>query len=188
MRGVAAWYAGRIKVVAVEPELVPAMHTALAAGEATDVIVGPSIAADSLGAKRIGAVPFAVAKAFVNDSVLVADDDIRQAQRVFWEDLRLMIEPGGAAAYAALMSGRVPAASGANEWRPSSAAPTSICRPSPGDAVEHPAFVFAALSLTGQAQVLEVRVGLALGHRAPRTLREQVMRELLDGGRPVELL
>jgi threonine dehydratase len=46
-----------------------------------------------------------VAKAFVNDSVLVADDDIRQAQRAFWEDLRLMIEPGGAAAYAALMSG-----------------------------------------------------------------------------------
>ncbi len=103
--GVAAWYAGRIKVVAVEPELVPAMHTALAAGEATDVTVGPSIAADSLGAKRIGAVPFAVARAFVHDSVLVADDDIRQAQRLFWEDLRLMIEPGGAAAYAALMSG-----------------------------------------------------------------------------------
>lgn len=103
--GVAAWYAGRVKVVSVEPELIPAMHAALAAGEPTAVTVGPSIAADSLGTERIGDVPFAVARVFVHDAVLVADDDIRGAQRHFWEELRLMVEPGGAAAYAALMSG-----------------------------------------------------------------------------------
>jgi threonine dehydratase len=103
--GVAAWYAGRLKVVAVEPELLPAMHDSLAAGEPVEITLQPSIAADSLGARRIGAVPFAVAREYVSDAVLVADDDIRAAQRRLWDELRILCEPGGAAAYAAITAG-----------------------------------------------------------------------------------
>ena len=103
--GVAAWYAGRVKVVAVEPELLPGLHDALITGTPVDIELKPSIAADSLGARRIGAIPFAIAKTFVTAAVLVTDDAIRDAQRRLWSDLRILCEPGGAAAFAALTSG-----------------------------------------------------------------------------------
>ena len=103
--GVAAWYAGRVKVVAVEPELLPTMHDALAAGEPTEITLQKSIATDSLGARRIGAVPFAVARIYVERAVLVSDDAIRSAQLHLWNELRILSEPGGAAAFAALTSG-----------------------------------------------------------------------------------
>ncbi len=80
------------------------MYQALRAGR--PVTVGVSgLAADSLGANAIGAVPFATAAPFVDDAVLVSDDAIRAAQRSLWDTVRLMAEPGGAAALAALLSG-----------------------------------------------------------------------------------
>jgi threonine dehydratase len=75
------------------------------AGERVPVKVG-GIAADSLGA-QLGEVPWAISKHFVDEAVLVTDDDIRAAQNALWTDLRLVVEPGGAAAYAALMTGVV---------------------------------------------------------------------------------
>jgi threonine dehydratase len=109
--GVASWYRGAVKVVSVEPETIPAMQQALAAGEPVDVDVS-GLAADSLGARRVGAVPFACAAPFVHEAVLVTDDDIRAAQRELWDLVRLAVEPGGAAAYAALLSGAYRPAAG----------------------------------------------------------------------------
>ncbi|MDQ1424969.1 MAG: threonine dehydratase, partial [Acidimicrobiaceae bacterium] len=102
--GVASWYRGAVKVVSVEPVTIPAMERALAAGEPVEVEVS-GLAADSLGARRVGAVPFACAAPFVHEAVLVSDDDIRAAQHELWDVARLAVEPGGAAAYAALVSG-----------------------------------------------------------------------------------
>ncbi|HEX6657424.1 MAG TPA: pyridoxal-phosphate dependent enzyme, partial [Ilumatobacter sp.] len=78
---------------------------ALLAGERVPVKVG-GIAADSLGA-QLGEIPWAISRHFVDEAVLVSDDDIRAAQKQLWTDLRLVVEPGGAAAYAALMTGAV---------------------------------------------------------------------------------
>lgn len=102
--GVASWYRGAVNVVSVEPVTIPAMHHALEAGEPVEVDVS-GLASDSLGARRVGAVPFACAAPFVHEAVLVSDDDIRAAQRELWDLARLATEPGGAAAYAALLSG-----------------------------------------------------------------------------------
>jgi threonine dehydratase len=103
--GIAAWYAKRVKVIAVEPEGSRCLHAALEAGKPVDVPV-ESIAGDSLGAKRAGDLVFAIASQSVDEVVLVADDAIREAQRTLWEQLRIAAEPGGAAALAALLSGR----------------------------------------------------------------------------------
>lgn len=103
--GVAAWFAGRVKVVAVEPERCPTLHSAMRAGAPVDVEVG-GVAADSLGARRVGDLMFAIAQQFVSAVVLVSDDEIRQSQRALWESLRVLAESGGAAALAALRSGR----------------------------------------------------------------------------------
>ncbi len=104
--GIAAWYGSRIKVVAVEPEGAPTLHAAFAAGRPVDAPAG-GIAADSLAPKRIGELPFAVARAHVApEVVLVSDDDIKRAQATLWSGLRIVAEPGGAAAFAALLSGR----------------------------------------------------------------------------------
>ena len=101
--GVATWFGTRVKVVSVEPETIPAMRAALDAGKPVDVSVS-GLAADSLGAKRIGDVPFACVAPVVHDAVLVSDEAIRAAQRALWETVRLMAEPGGAAALAAVLS------------------------------------------------------------------------------------
>jgi threonine dehydratase len=102
--GIAAWYEGRIRIVSVEPETSAALHTALQGNAPVDVDVS-GIAADSLGAKRAGALMFPIARAFVEQSVLVPDAAIRDAQIRLWRSLRLAIEPGGAAAMAALLCG-----------------------------------------------------------------------------------
>jgi threonine dehydratase len=102
--GVAAWFAGRIKVVSVEPEGSRALHAALAEGGPVDVPVA-SIAADSLGASRVGAVNYAIARRFVAQSVLVDDAAIAEAQRRLWRENAVVAEPGGATAFAALISG-----------------------------------------------------------------------------------
>jgi threonine dehydratase len=103
--GIAAWYAGSSAVVSVEPENCPTLATALRAGRPVDCAVS-GLAADSLGARQVGALMFPVAQAFVSQAVLVTDGAIAAAQRLLWEQLRLIAEPGGATALAALLSGR----------------------------------------------------------------------------------
>ena len=102
--GIAAWYSGDVRVVGVEPEGSQCMHAALEHGRPVDVEVR-SVAADSLGAKRVGDVAFSVARRFVDEVVLVPDDAIHEAQRVLWRDARIVAEPGGAVAFAALLTG-----------------------------------------------------------------------------------
>ncbi len=109
--GIAAWYAGRIKVIGVEPEAAPTLARALAAGKPVDAEAG-GIAADSLAPKRVGELMFPIAQAFVDRVALVPDDAIRQAQQALWNVLRVAAEPGGAAALAALLSHRYEPASG----------------------------------------------------------------------------
>jgi threonine dehydratase len=103
--GIAAWYAGLIRIVAVEPEQAPTLHAALAAGMPVDAPAG-GIAADSLAPRRVGDLMFSIARTHVAEVVLVSDDAIRQAQSALWSGLRVVTEPGGAAAFAALLSGR----------------------------------------------------------------------------------
>jgi threonine dehydratase len=105
--GIAAWYAGgdMVKLIAVEPEAAPTLATALAAGHPVDAPAG-GIAADSLAPRRVGELMFPLAQEHVAAAVLVSDDAIRQAQQELWRVLRIVAEPGGAAALAALLSGR----------------------------------------------------------------------------------
>ena len=103
--GIAAWYGGRIKVVGVEPEASPTLERALAAGQPVDAEAG-GIAADSLAPRRVGTLMFPIAQRHVDRVVLVTDDAIRQAQKALWSALRIVAEPGGAAAFAAVASGR----------------------------------------------------------------------------------
>ncbi|MCC5974443.1 MAG: serine/threonine dehydratase [Rubellimicrobium sp.] len=102
--GALAWWQGRRKVVAVEPELSPTLHAALATGPDTDVQVG-GIAANALGARRIGRIAHDLAVAQGIGSILLPDDAIAEAQRLLWTGLRQYVEPAGATALAALTSG-----------------------------------------------------------------------------------
>ena len=104
--GVAAWYAGagRARVVSVEPEGAPTLASALAAGRPVSVDVR-GVAMDSLGASQVGELAFAIAEHHVERALLVDDGAIVAAQRALWEELRLVTEPGGATALAALLSG-----------------------------------------------------------------------------------
>jgi threonine dehydratase len=102
--GIAAWYAGLIKVVGVEPFASPTLTKALEAGHPVDATAG-GLAADSLAPARVGEGVFPIAKAYVHNTVLVADEAIRQAQIALWRTLRIVAEPGGAAAFSALTSG-----------------------------------------------------------------------------------
>lgn len=102
--GVAAWYGSTTKVIAVEPRTCPTLHDSIAANER--ITITPSgIAADSLGAASVGEIMFEIAKRNINEAVLVDDSAIRDAQRWLWDKLRLVSEPGGATALAALLSG-----------------------------------------------------------------------------------
>lgn len=102
--GIAAWYEGRIRIIGVEPETSRALDAALEAGKPVDVDVA-GLAVDSLGARRVGDLMFPLARAFVEDVFLVSDEAIRDAQIRLWTALRVVAEPGGAAALAALVSG-----------------------------------------------------------------------------------
>ncbi len=102
--GIAMWFNGRGRVIAVEPQECPALHDALDAGEPVTAPVG-GVAADALGASRVGNLGFAAARAAGVQSVLVADDDIRTARRWLWREVRVAAEPAGATALAALLSG-----------------------------------------------------------------------------------
>jgi threonine dehydratase len=102
--GVAAWYAGRVRIVAVEPEACPTLARALEAGRPVDAPAG-GIAADSLAPKQVGQLMFPIARKYVDRVALVTDEAIVGGQQALWSTLRVMAEPGGAAAMAALLSG-----------------------------------------------------------------------------------
>ncbi|MEO0820542.1 MAG: threonine/serine dehydratase [Pseudomonadota bacterium] len=106
--GAIAWFAGRRRVVAVEPERAPTLARALQDGPDAEVEVG-GIAANSLGARRIGQVAHSLATRHGVESVTVPDDAIAEARDLLWRELRLLVEPAGACALAALTSGA---------WRP----------------------------------------------------------------------
>jgi threonine dehydratase len=103
--GIASWYAGKIKIVGVEPEAAPTLFNALRAGKPVDSEAG-GVAADSLAPKRVGELMFPIAQKFVERVVLVTDDAIRAGQRALWKAMRVASEPGGAAAMSAILSGR----------------------------------------------------------------------------------
>jgi threonine dehydratase len=103
--GVAAYFAGRVNVVGVEPEAAPTLWNALKAGRPVDSEAG-GIAADSLAPKRVGELMFPIAQKYISNVVLVSDDAIQQAQETLWKTFRVVTEPGGAAASSAVLSGR----------------------------------------------------------------------------------
>jgi threonine dehydratase len=109
--GCAAAIGGGTKIVAVETEGTPTLHEALKAGRPVEVRIS-GIAADALGASRIGVPNFEVAQKLVRQSVLVGDDAVRAAQRALWEELRVVAEPAGATGVAALMAGAYRPAAG----------------------------------------------------------------------------
>jgi threonine dehydratase len=109
--GMAAWFCGRVRLIGVEPEQAPSLARALEAGAPTDVNTG-GIAADSLGARRVGNLMFPLAQKFIERVALVTDDAIREAQRTLWREMRIAVEPGGAAAFAAILSGKYQPAPG----------------------------------------------------------------------------
>ncbi|MCM6777690.1 threonine/serine dehydratase [Nocardia sp. CDC159] len=102
--GIAAALGARGRVVGVEPKGAPTLHSALAAGRAVDVHIN-SIAADALGATRIGRIPFEIAQRYRMASVLVTDDAIAMAREYLWREFRIIVEPAGATALAAIQSG-----------------------------------------------------------------------------------
>ena len=104
--GIAAWYRGGVRVVAVESDGAPTLARAFAAGRPVEAPAG-GIAVDSLAPRQVGQLMFPIARAFIDlEVMLVTDDDIRRAQGALWDVLRVATEPGGAAAFAALLSGR----------------------------------------------------------------------------------
>jgi threonine dehydratase len=102
--GIATWFESRARVVALEPVLAPTLHEARRAGEPVDVAVS-GIAADALGAKRIGAIAWDVTQRHVKDSLLLPDEAIRSAQLWLWKQMKLAVEPAAALGLAALQSG-----------------------------------------------------------------------------------
>ena len=109
--GIAAWYESKTRVIAVEPEGAPTLDYAIKAGIPVDAPTG-SVAADSLAPKQVGALMFPIAQAHIERVVLVTDHAIRMAQKMLWEGLRLVVEPGGCTAFAAILSGAYQPAEG----------------------------------------------------------------------------
>jgi threonine dehydratase len=103
--GIAAWYAGDLRLIGVEPETAPTLTRALEAGRPVDAEAG-GVAADSLAPKRVGALMYPLAQKYVERVVLVPDRAIEAAQQILWDVTRIVTEPGGAAAFAALLSGQ----------------------------------------------------------------------------------
>ena len=109
--GIAAWYAGRIKVIGVEPTTAPTLTKALEAGRPVDAEAG-GLAADSLAPRRIGELVFPIAQKYAPHTVLVTDEAIAEAQKTLWRALRVVAEPGGACAFSAITSGAYRPAAG----------------------------------------------------------------------------
>ena len=109
--GIAAWFKGSTRVISVEPEKCPCLSAALQSGRPVRAPIG-GIAADSLGASEIGELAWDICRRYIDRAVLVSDESILEAQRWLWRELRVIAEPGGATALAALLSGAyVPAPS-----------------------------------------------------------------------------
>jgi threonine dehydratase len=104
--GIAAWFASRCRVEALEPVGAPTLHAARAAGAPVDVAVG-GLAADALGARRIGSVCWPISQRHVAAAHLVPDAAISAAQRLLWTELRVAVEPAAALGLAALIAGIV---------------------------------------------------------------------------------
>jgi threonine dehydratase len=109
--GVAAWYAGSARVIAVEPEGAPTLDWALRAGKPVDAPTG-SIANDALAAGAIGTLVYPIAQRYVDRVILVSDDEIRAAREALWQRARIAAEPAGATAFAALLSRKYVPANG----------------------------------------------------------------------------
>lgn len=103
--GIAAWFAGARRVIAVEPESAPTLNVALAAGRPVEAPAG-GVAVDSLAPRQVGSLMFPIAQSHVERSILVTDAEILRAQAALWETARIVAEPGGATAMAALLSRR----------------------------------------------------------------------------------
>lgn len=103
--GVLSWYQNRVKVIAVEPNEAPTLQYALKAGRPVDAPAG-GVAADSLAPRQVGQQMFPIAQKFVHSALLVSDEEIIAAQKKLWETTRILAEPGGATAFAGLLSGR----------------------------------------------------------------------------------
>jgi threonine dehydratase len=103
--GIAAWYGGRIRIIGVEPEAAPTLTKAMLARRPVDAEAG-GLAADSLAPRRVGEIVFPIVTRLMERVVLISDDAIRNAQKALWATLKVVAEPGGAAALAALLSGR----------------------------------------------------------------------------------
>ena len=103
--GIAAWYGGRIRIIGVEPEAAPTLHAAFEAGQPVHAPAG-GIAADSLAPQQVGGLMFPIARQYVERVALVTDEAILAAREMLWDRMRIAAEPGGAAAMAALLSGR----------------------------------------------------------------------------------
>jgi threonine dehydratase len=101
--GIAAWFESRSRVIALEPQLAPTLHRARAAGAPVDVEVS-GIAADALGARRIGAIAWEITQKHVAQSLLLPDDAIRAAQHTLWSEFKLAVEPAAALPLAALQT------------------------------------------------------------------------------------
>jgi threonine dehydratase len=102
--GCAAWFNGQVRIVTVETQGTASLAAALKAGQPVDVPIS-GLAADSLGARRVGTLPFALLQPVVQQALVVTDADVAAAQSWLWSSLRVMAEPGGATALAALLSG-----------------------------------------------------------------------------------
>ena len=109
--GVASWFAGRVKVIGVEPEASPTLTRALEAGHPVDAEVG-GLAADSLAPRQVGQLVFPIVQKYAAGTVLVTDEAIAEAQKLLWRVLRLVAEPGGACAFSAITSGAYRPAAG----------------------------------------------------------------------------
>jgi threonine dehydratase len=103
--GIASWFGGRVRIVAVEPRAAPTLSRALEAGRPVNAEAG-GIAADSLAPRRIGELVFPIAQRYVDRVLLLEDEAIRRAQATLWRVMRVVAEPGGVAAFAALVSGQ----------------------------------------------------------------------------------
>ena len=111
--GISSWFRGDVKVVGVEPMSCRSMAAALEAGEPVDVDVG-GLAADSLGARKVGTIAYDATRRFVDQVVTLEDTDIRAAQLFLWNEYRVVAEPAGAAALAPLLTGAYVPAAGEN--------------------------------------------------------------------------
>jgi threonine dehydratase len=109
--GIASWFAGEVRIVAVEPDGAPTLSYARAAGRPADAPAG-SVAADALAPRRVGELVFPITERYVEDVVLVDDESILAAQQALWQALRVAAEPAASVGIAALLAGAYKPAAG----------------------------------------------------------------------------